>query len=390
MNNLFKSCILIVWLISSPAFANDITDINIGESFYIDSKIMGEKRQVLVYLPQSYSKNQGRFPVLYLTDGETHFTHTSTTINFLSGVGDAPEMIVVGVTNTDRVRDLTPTASKESGMETSGGADKFLKFFEDELIPNINKRYRTGPYKVFSGHSFGGLFAINAYLTRPNAFDAYIAVSPTLWWDGELLLKRTEQAFEKQMAKGTLFISLGNEIKRMTGSYEGFKAIMEKNTGPDLLFTSQSFQEENHSSVVLLSHYHGLKKVFSGWRLGPVVTFQQALDHYEALTKRFSFTVTVPEQRANNIGYSFINQKKFDEAIDVLRWNTLTYPASGKTFNSLCAALEKADKLVEAKAQCEEAVRVGKASKDISLPEFQRTLARVSEQLGIPLQNTTR
>ena len=350
---------------------------------------MGEKRQVLVYLPQSYSKNQGRFPVLYLTDGATHFNHTSTTINFLSRVGDVPEMIVVGVTNTDRTRDLTPTASKESGRETAGGADKFLKFFEDELIPNIDKRYRTEPYKVFAGHSLGGLFAINAYLTRPNVFDAYVAVSPSLWWDGELLLKRTEQAFEKQIAKGTLFISLGNESKLMTGPYDGFKAIMEKNTGPDLLFSSQSFQEENHISVVLLSHYHGLKKVFSGWRLGPVLTFQQALDHYEALTKRFSFKVTVPEQRANNIGNYFLNQKKFDEAIDVLSWNTRTYPASGQTFERLCAALEKADKLVEAKAQCEEAVRVAKASQDISLPEFQKTLARVSAKLGIPLQNTT-
>jgi len=378
-----------VWLISSPAFANDTTNINIGESFYIDSKIMGEKRQVLVYLPQSYSKNQGRFPVLYLTDGATHFNHTSTTINFLSRVGDVPEMIVVGVTNTDRTRDLTPTASKESGRETAGGADKFLKFFEDELIPNIDKRYRTEPYKVFAGHSLGGLFAINAFLTRPNAFDAYVAVSPSLWWDGELLLKRTEQAFEKQMAKGTLFISLGNENKRMTGSYDGFKAIMEKNTSPELLFSSQSFQEENHDSVVLLSHYHGLKKVFSGWRLGPGATLQQALDHYETLTKRFSFKVILPEHLANDIGFFLRNQKKYDEAIDVFRWNTRTYPASGKTFDRLCVALEMADKLVEAKVQCEEAVRVAKASQDISLPEFQKTLARVSAKLGIPLQNTT-
>lgn len=390
LNNLFKSLILIVWLISSPAFANDTTNINIGESFYIDSKILGEKRQILVYLPQSYSQNQGRFPVLYLTDGETHFNHTSTTINFLSSVGNAPEMIVVGVTTTDRNRDLTPTASKERGRETAGGADKFLEFFEDELIPNINKRYRTEPYKVFAGHSLGGLFAINAYLTRPNAFNAYIAVSPSLWWDDGLLLKRAEQAFEKQMAKGTLFISVGNERKVMMDHYHGFKVIMEKNTGPDLLFSSQSFPEENHNSVVLLSHYHGLKKVFSGWHLRPGISLQQALDHYEALTKRFGFTVTMRESQANSIGYALANQqKKFDEAIDWLRWNTRTYPASGKAFDRLCVALEMADKLVEAKTQCEEAIRVAKANKDISLPDFQRTLARVSKKLGIPLESTT-
>lgn len=381
MNNLFKSCALILWLIISPAFATDVANINIGESFYIDSKIMGEKRQVLVYFPPSYSKNKSNYPVLYLTDGDVHITHTSATINFLSRVGDAPEMIVVGVTNTDRTRDLTPTTSKGNGMETAGGADKFLKFFEDELIPNINKRYRTGPYKVFAGHSYGGLFAIHTYLTRPNAFDAYIAVSPSLWWDDGLILKRTELEFEKQTAKGTLFISLGNENKQMTGPYGGFKAIMEKNTGPDLHFTSQFFQDEDHSSVVLRSHYHGLKKVFDGWRLPQGVSFQQALDHYDALSKRYTYTVTVPEQIANNIGYSLMNQKKFDEAIDVMRWNTRTYPASANTFDSLCEVLENADKLAEAKPQCEEAVRVGKESKDLSLPEFHRSLARVSEKL---------
>jgi predicted alpha/beta superfamily hydrolase len=169
------------------AFGQSYAD---GARVAIKSEVLGEERVILIRTPPGYERNGQRYPVLYLTDGDAHLGHTSGTIEFLSRNGRMPEMIVVAITNTDRTRDLTPTNASmlrpdgtEMKFPTSGGADKFLKFIETELIPKIEKDYRTQPYRVFAGHSFGGLFAIHSFLTRPESFNAYIAVSPSMQWD---------------------------------------------------------------------------------------------------------------------------------------------------------------------------------------------------------------
>ncbi len=94
------------------------------------------------------------------------------------------EVIIVGIPNTDRTRDLSPSKPSNAGatgapqFPTAGGADNFLKFIETELMPEIEKRYRVTPYKMLAGHSLGGLFAVHAMVTKPDLFNSYIAVSP--------------------------------------------------------------------------------------------------------------------------------------------------------------------------------------------------------------------
>src|SRR4030095_4793909 len=109
----------------------------------IKSAVLGEDRVVLVRTPAGYETNKLNYPVLYMTDGDAHMGHTASTIEFLVGNGRMADLIVVGVTNTDRTRDLTPAksttknAAGEVQFPTAGGADNFLKFFETELIPQI-------------------------------------------------------------------------------------------------------------------------------------------------------------------------------------------------------------------------------------------------------------
>ena len=112
----------------------------------IKSSVLGEDRTILVRTPPGYETNKLAYPVLYMTDGDAHIAHTSSTIEFLSRNGRMSEMIVVGITNTDRTRDLTPTKGigpNAAQFPTAGGSDNFLKFIETEVMPEIEKRYRT-------------------------------------------------------------------------------------------------------------------------------------------------------------------------------------------------------------------------------------------------------
>ncbi|MFN8583426.1 MAG: alpha/beta hydrolase-fold protein, partial [Gemmatimonadaceae bacterium] len=150
--------------------------ITIGTTDSVYSTVLKEWRRYLVYTPPSYDDTTylpARYPVLYLLDGEAHFHSVSGLIQILgtgvNGTFVVPEMIVVAIPNTHRMRDLTPTRAdhgpdgkKVPDFAVSGGGPEFLRFLKTELVSRIDSAYRTAPYRVFIGHSLGGLMAISA------------------------------------------------------------------------------------------------------------------------------------------------------------------------------------------------------------------------------------
>src|SRR5262245_15033390 len=201
----------------------------------LKSTVLGEDRIVLVRTPVGYETNKLKYPVLYMTDGDSHMGHTASTVDFLTENGRISDLIIVGVTNTDRTRDLTPAKSTQKNaagelqFPTAGGADNFLKFFETELIPEIERQFRVEPYRIFAGHSLGGLFAIHAMITKPGLFNSYVAVSPALQWENAEALKRAEEFLKnKKELKVTLYASIGNEPGPIGESFDKFKEALSK------------------------------------------------------------------------------------------------------------------------------------------------------------------
>jgi uncharacterized protein len=222
---------IFISLVSIKALAQEGgTDIVIGKSHVIHSKILNEKRHYAVYLPDGYSNKSSHpksYPVMYVLDGENHF-------HSISGIVDArspfylPQMIVVAIGNTDRWRDLTPTSNdslleKPNSMaKTTGGGEEFLDFIEKELVPHIEETYRTTPFRLFVGHSLGGLLALYSAYSRPGLFNAFIAIDPTVGWDDNMVIKKfEEEAMQAKLANKSFFLGLsnrnnGNSSKRLT------------------------------------------------------------------------------------------------------------------------------------------------------------------------------
>ncbi len=152
---------LLLGLLSAPASAQTASPsaIQLGIQTTLQSEIMGEARPLLIYTPDGYEQSSATYPVIYLLDGDGHLLHTAGATQFLARNGKMPEVIIVGLPNTDRTRDLTPALSTpDERFPTAGGADTFLSFIADELVPFIDENYRTAPYRILIGHSFGGLF----------------------------------------------------------------------------------------------------------------------------------------------------------------------------------------------------------------------------------------
>jgi predicted alpha/beta superfamily hydrolase len=362
----------------------------------INSKVMGEERVILVRTPKGYEQGSDRYPVLYLTDGGQHIGHTSATVEFLAGNGRMPEMIVVGIVNTDRNRDLTPTHASfsENGREfpvpTSGGADKFVQFIETEVIPLVESKYRVQPYRVLAGHSFGGLFAMHVFTTKTDLFNAYIAASPTLPWDHDLVVNAAEKLLKQrpELAK-TLFVTIGNE-PGLKGGFDRLQQLLKKSKVKGFEWGMEQFVDEDHGSVVMRTHYQGLRKVFAGWQLprekdGSIAGgLAGAEKHYVALSQRMGYQVQVPEALINQIGYQLLlgPDKKVDEAIEVFKVNVERYPDSANVHDSLGEAYEAAGKLDLARAGYQKAIEIGGPKADPNLSAYKDHLTNLDKKAG--------
>ena len=361
----------------------------------LKSAVLGEERTMLVRTPPGYETNKLTYPVLYMTDGDAHMGHTASTIEFLTRNGRIPELIVVGVTNTDRTRDLTPTKSTNKNpagavqFPTAGGADNFLKFFETELIPEIEKQYRVQPYRILAGHSLGGLFAIHAMITKPGLFNSYIAVSPSLQWENGETLKRAAEFLKNQKEmKVTLFVSIGNEPCAIGESFDSFKELLSKTSIPGFEWQAERMNDEDHGSVVLRSHYFGLRKVYEGW-LGPVDLKSGAVlgglkgadEHYKKLSEKFGYTIPVPENLINQMGYQFLFDSKPEEAIAVFKANVERYPNSANVYDSLAEAYERGGRIDLAEPLYDKARILGQQNNDPNAATFKANYERAHAKL---------
>ena len=344
----------------------------------IKSAVLGEDRIVLVRTPVGYERNNVRYPVLYMTDGDAHIRHTASTIEFLTQNGRISDLIVVGVTNTDRTRDLTPvkstnkTPAGELQFPSSGGADNFLKFFETELIPEIEKEYRVQPYRIFAGHSLGGLFAIHAMMTKPGLFNSYIAVSPSLQWENDEALKRAENFLKNQKEmKVTLFASIGNEPGPIGADFDAFKELLSKSNIKGFDWQAERMADEDHGSVVLRSHYFGLRKIYEGWQAprdpksGAISGGLPGADaHYKKLSEKFGYSIPTPENLINQIGYQFLFDGKPDDAIAAFKANVERYPGSANVYDSLAEAYERGGRIDLAEPLYDKARVLGQQNND--------------------------
>jgi predicted alpha/beta superfamily hydrolase len=186
----------------------------------INSKILSEKRILNIYLPEGYNQNDTiKYPVTYLLDGsaDEDFIHVVGLFQFnsFSWINRVPKSIVVGIANIDRKRDFTYQTTIEEDKKrylTCGKSANFISFIETELQPFIEKKYKTNNSKTIIGQSLGGLLATEIVLKKPNLFNKYIIISPSLWWNNGSLLNEESEIYQANFKdKIDIYIGVGKE-----------------------------------------------------------------------------------------------------------------------------------------------------------------------------------
>jgi predicted alpha/beta superfamily hydrolase len=312
--------------------------VTIGHRYQIESKVLSETRSYLVHKPSGYDFSEQRYPVVILLDGEWNFHHVSATVDQLANVGRAMPMLVVGIENTDRQRDFTPpiTTDKPDFQRPGavGGASQFLAFIADELIPHLDRTYRTRPTRILIGHSYGGLFAVHALFNRPEVFKAHIVISPSLWWDDQFLAKQADQfVADHKDLQTAVYMTMGHEGGTALG---GAQKVVGSLAGSPWNISArfQHWPEESHGSVVMRSVYEGMKWLHElYYEHEPIRAYEesglQVFDKRFALISKYvGYDVKVPEHVLMQVQDYLLREQRPQEAQQVLRRVLELYPVS--------------------------------------------------------------
>jgi predicted alpha/beta superfamily hydrolase len=241
--------------------------LTIGESVSIHSKILDEDRTLNIYLPHGYSADSTKtYPVIYLLDGsiDEDFIHISGLVQFgsFSWINMIPETIVVGISNIDRKRDFTyPTTIEQDKKDfpTTGESEAFINFIEKELQPFVNSNYNVNSTETIIGQSLGGLLATEILYKKPDLFDNYIIISPSLWWDDQSLLKLKPKAYDTDKK---IYIAVGKEGKVMENDAKNLYNFLNANKKENTTLHFKFLEEQDHGDTLNLAVYAAFEALF--------------------------------------------------------------------------------------------------------------------------------
>ncbi len=344
---------ILVLLSIQLLFCQEKENLNSNEKHVVYSNVIGEEKEYWIHLPNNYDKSEGEYPVLFITDGDEFFYLASGTSEFMSTEYLIPECIVVGILHNNRNHDLTPTHSTKfvNGLEcnaakVSGGGDTLLQFIEKELIPRIENNYRTGPYRIFAGHSLGGLLSVYAYLNYNYLFDAFIAMDPALNWDNNLCENLlNNKTYLSTDLESRLYISSAHNApsgKRdksaLRLSQEAFCEELKKNNIENI--KHEYFEEQNHMTVPYRSLYEGLVYSFPGYYIleDPMFKLDTAFlgKFYATQSKTYGMVFEPSERLIEMFGKYFLYDiNDYYNAIKFFELDTIYYPDSYRAYKYL-------------------------------------------------------
>lgn len=331
----------------------------------INSVILNELRTVVVQLPKSYQSEPNKvYPVIYRLDGAGNIPLASAVIERLQNDNRAPEAIIVAVESTNRLRDFYPTVNKEpqGPVGEGGGAANFLAFFEQELIPLVNKNYRTHDYKVISGASAGGVFALYALQANPELFQAHIAYSPAVWWNYGALVKSTKSFIAKtKELNSCVYINIGEEAGIMRERYDELQQSLQSHKVRELRFFSDAFDGVSHNLTSVAGAFNAYHNLFlpKQMPISDLTDDVASIDaYYQTLSQQWGEQIGPPDRAVRSLGYNLTGSKQFTRAIEVFKYNIKNHPKSVDAFSALSYGYEMQGDTRQALEQMESALAV--------------------------------
>src|SRR5690606_27658595 len=224
------------------------------ETFTITSQLVDEERVINVWTPEDYKTSADSLPVMYMADGgiKEDFPHIANTLAKLIQEKKIKPVILVGIENTQRRRDLTGFTKVDTDKEVApivGGSDKFRAFIKEELFLEIDKRYRTTLEKSIIGESLAGLFVMETFFLSPDMFDHYIAFDPSLWWNNHYLVRTAKEHLAKLPSTEKRLWFAGSDAEDIATYTQELAQILEAENPINLTWKYSDEPNEKHHTI---------------------------------------------------------------------------------------------------------------------------------------------
>jgi len=328
-----KKIILFLFFICSNAiFSQKVTDT-------ISSKRLNEEREITIGLPPSYDKHPNqKYPVLVLLDGDFLFDAFQGALSYSNYWDDLPEVIIVGISqNKNNERETDCAVDQENGLPTEKG-EAFFEFIGLELLPYIEKKYRTAPFKMIAGLDTTAGF-LNCYLYKDvPLFDAYISMSPELPKGMEEQLPDRLAAIQKPIF---YYHSSGDgDMKKMRNRILALDEVAKKINKPTLNYRFDDFKGASHYSLVLNSIPSALYQIFSVYQPISTTEFNEKIavltsgyvDYlvrkYDVIEKSFALKLPIRLNDFKAIEAAILKNKAYPEFEKLAQLAKKSYPKS--------------------------------------------------------------
>ena len=338
-------CLIWAACLPNAAIASDAEDIVIGSKYTLNSEILGEEKEISVYLPYGYDDGQDSYPAFYLLNGESMYqlAGAATAIEDLDGKGKVPQMIVIGFGSDNNMRDYFPFQYQD--REGTGQGDRFLEFITKELIPWTDRTFRTNSYRILCGASNAGLLTVYTLFSQPAAFSAYIAPSPSVGWFKDSMLEKAAAAFNNpETATHPIYMNYATDDyeRIVTSAMPEFTQEFEMGAPESMRWKMEVLDGLGH--VPYISVHNGLLFLFSGWQCTHEIAIEGGVAgvkaHYAGLAERFGFPAKPGAGLLMDLGGHYFRARDWPKAAEAFRFYTEQYPGStrahfflGESFN---------------------------------------------------------
>ena len=299
------------------------------DTLSISSKILNENRTILISTPYGYDfdDKNSKYPLVILTDGEWHHDLVNNASKLLYQDG-FPKVIIASIINTDRSRDLTISNTQE--QQTSGGASKFYKFINEELIPSLKDNYQVSNHTTLLGHSAGGLFTTYAMIQDNNPISAFVTATPTIRWDNFKIINKFDDNLIRKLYEKDLYfyLSIGNETGNERLGVIKLDSILARTDSSKFDYSFKEYKEESHATVPWKAYFDGLKFIFKEFHIPDDYNnkaFSHTISYYKDLGEKFDYDKRVPQRIILNRGYEALENDK-SEALEIFTYYTKVYP----------------------------------------------------------------
>ncbi|MEX8545971.1 MAG: alpha/beta fold hydrolase [Mucilaginibacter sp.] len=341
-----------------------LVELNDEKIVNVHSQILNRDQKIFIRLPRNYDQTSIKYPVVYLFDAndKTLFNYASSVIDRLMWTHDIPDVILVGIAQNDR--------SKELGTERNEAySDKFRTFIKDELLPNIEKKYRTADFRVLIGHSLGGQFVTTAMITYPKTFKSVISISAALnnpptdtAFKGKTILKLDKFLQSNPNDKLYYYFSVGDSGFQDELFQKGnlkVDSLFKKHPQNTVKYKFNYLKGSNHGTTPLISIPDGLIFIFNDWHfsdsLAMSVLVNGKTDPIEAIDKQskrirdsYGADISIPVFIYWQFADYYFEKGQYAKAKIVLQKNIDLDPNSHYPYGKMGEIFDKTNKPLEA------------------------------------------